>query len=373
MHCNRRKLVFIMTKGVGLNDWYAQGMFAREFEWLSLMSAHYDIDILSYDSRLDDAVEKEVSKLRNIAVKPIPKILDSKIGNWIYSFFMCFVHFSSFRKAHIVRTNQHLGCWSVIFPKLLLGKSIIVISRSGYSLRAFRRLGETSQLKRAIYRFLVHFSESLADRIIVATESDKADLSLRKQNKTVIINNYIGDVFLNNPNNQTNNSSTFPIYGRLVPQKGILELAAYIAENSDLGHLEIVGDGDQYTAITEIAKQYSNVKLSHKMTQKEIADWISKYPICIFPSYFEGNPKTLMEMIACGLYPIYRDAPGVTSFINKHQFHGTVYSTWNELRLAVTNTRKNDGLTRLRKENFLKARKLFSCEEFIRRELEFHG
>ena len=72
---------------------------------------------------------------KHIHVVPIPKILSNRLGQWIYSLIIFFVHYDLFRKIDILKSNQLYGSWAPLIVKFFTRKPFIL--RTGYVLSLY--------------------------------------------------------------------------------------------------------------------------------------------------------------------------------------------------------------------------------------------
>ncbi len=84
--------------------------------------------------------------------------------------------------------------------------------------------------------------------------------------------------------------------------------------------LDIVGGGDQKREIEAYIKKY-NIKanLLGRFSNDRIPNIINRYPVYILPSYFENNPKTLLEAMACERAVIGTNIMGIKEIITHNK------------------------------------------------------
>ncbi len=111
----------------------------------------------------------------------------------------------------------------------------------------------------------------------------------------------------------------FVFVGRIAPVKGLrvllqaVELARKTAP--DL-HLTIVGDGPDMGAIRALAAPLGEaVRLTGYQSQAEVAEILSTADAMVLPSFAEGVPVVLMEMLASGKPVIATQVAGVSELV----------------------------------------------------------
>lgn len=123
------------------------------------------------------------------------------------------------------------------------------------------------------------------------------------------------------PINKINRNFNFLYYGRVISEKGILELINAItkvkAKNYNISFM-IIGNTDindnKYYEITKALKQY-NYLFSHKNYTDDIIKYIKTSDCVILPSYREGMPRTLLESAALGVPIMASNVAGCNDII----------------------------------------------------------
>lgn len=107
--------------------------------------------------------------------------------------------------------------------------------------------------------------------------------------------------------------------GRVAPVKGLRVLlqALEIARKAEPGlHLTIVGDGPDMAAIRERAVPLGDaVRLTGYRSQAEVAEILAQADAMVLPSFAEGVPVVLMEMLASGKPVIATQVAGVSELV----------------------------------------------------------
>jgi len=154
-------------------------------------------------------------------------------------------------------------------------------------------------LKIYILEFL---SLLLADRIIFASDSDiqfilKTFKLKRIVNKISHFFNYI-DVDLFKPMNLNKNDKHILFVGHLYLAKNLLNLLNAL-KNLESFVLDIVGEGKLKETLKKKIKELGiNVNFLGRVPNEKLPKIINKYQIFILPSFYEGNPKVLLEAMS---------------------------------------------------------------------------
>lgn len=111
----------------------------------------------------------------------------------------------------------------------------------------------------------------------------------------------------------------FVFVGRVAPVKGLRVLlqALELARKTEPGlHLTIVGDGPDMAAIRALADPLGDaVRLTGYQSQAEVAQILSTADAMVLPSFAEGVPVVLMEMLASGKPVIATQVAGVSELV----------------------------------------------------------
>jgi len=103
--------------------------------------------------------------------------------------------------------------------------------------------------------------------------------------------------------------------GRFSREKNISLLFAAL-ENTGIG-IDLVGDGEQKLELIDIAKENNiDANFLGKFPNNSMPEIYNRYPVYILCSQYEGNPKTLLEAMACGSAVIGTNVSGIRDIIS---------------------------------------------------------
>ena len=315
------KLGLFFTKSISLKHWVESGLFDREkriYEWL-LENEHVERILWFTYGVNDDVLASELvaqKKLhKKILVVSMPKIYGSKIGKWFYSLFMGVVHFSTFRKLDILKTNQIYGSWAAIIIKIFMAKPLIL--RCGY---IPTRNVPTTKPAMYFFRLVQRIAFKLADISVVSNPLDHEFVTERYNVDNVRINpSYVdGSVYFRTPNKNIilENKIKFLYVGRLEKVKNIINIIDAILLTGNT--IDIYGDGSLRPYIQEkyqtpIAEK--KVSLMGIVSNNELAKIYQRYDFYILMSLTEGMSKTLLEAMTSGLICVVSDIPQNTCMV----------------------------------------------------------
>ena len=102
--------------------------------------------------------------------------------------------------------------------------------------------------------------------------------------------------------------------GRLFEQKNI-KLILDALKDSNIG-IDVIGDGELRNLLNQIAqKSKIDINFLGRLANDQMPGVYNSYPIYVLCSNYEGNPKTLLEAMSCGLAVIGTNVPGIREII----------------------------------------------------------
>ena len=157
---------------------------------------------------------------------------------------------------------------------------------------------------------------------------------------------------------------------RTTEQKN-LSLLIRAFKDTDIA-LDIIGDGPLREPLLKEAEELGvELKIFDPVPNDQLPSIYNKYPMYVLCSTYEGNPKTLLEAMACERAVIGVDSPGISSIIQNNNNGLLVAPDSDKLREAIK-TLMND--ENLRNSLGFDARKTilnnYSLENGVRKENE---
>ncbi len=298
-------LVLFMTYGMSLRKWKEAGTLDRELKpYRELMTHLESISIITYGDAFEPYIEG-MNILYNNTWMP----------DWLYTIFAPWVHRRVLKEADYFKTNQVSGSLTAVIAKLMFKKRLIV--RQGYPWLQTLEEKKAPLWKRMIADISEIIAYSAADSIIVTTERDKdriveKDTDIDK--KIHIVSNYIDtDLFKPDPTLRIKNRILY--VGRLEHEKNLLQLIQAV-KRLDV-ELIIIGDGSIRRQLETFAKDSNikNVTFLGRVSNETLPVEYNKAELYVQPSLYEGNPKTILEAMACGCFVIGTDVRGINELI----------------------------------------------------------
>jgi len=316
-HLYREALLFNQLAESGVKTTFITYGDAADYKWKNYF--HNDIEIIPVFTKL--------------------KLSKYKFINFIKSIFIPLVFKKIFQRSDILKTNQLWGGWVPVIVKWIYDKPLIV--RCGYEYLKFSIFQNKSAFKLKLIHYISRLIYGNADKIIVSSVSDKDFIqkSYRGLNASIIVKYNWIDTKTFYPHEDSNQINKVLFVGRLNKQKNI-PLVFKALEGSNIG-LDIVGDGELKNELLGLAKQYNiEVTFLGRVPNSDMPSIYNRYPIYVLCSYFEGNPKTLLEAMACGLLVVGTDVTGINNIIIDGE-NGYLVNDYLELRKAIESLMSN--------------------------------
>ena len=301
-----KKLVLFFTYGVSLDLWERRGLLARELKLYQKLGEYFEkIYFITY-GRMDGRFAAKLAA-DNIAV--LPKKF--RCPNFIYSLILPIIYWKELSGADFYKTNQMLGSWTAVIAKWLYKKKLIV--RTGYSLSLFSQ--KTSSIKFYLSKVIEKLAGYFSGIIVVASESEKT-LFCKHVNKVRVIPNYVDtDLFTPGENSTDSNEINLLFVGRLEPQKNLENLLLALVGLKNI-KLTIIGFGSLEDKLKLIVKKnILKVEFLGNVPHSDLPKFFNRSQIFVLPSLYEGNPKVLLEAMACGIPVLATKVDGISATV----------------------------------------------------------
>lgn len=357
-------LALFFTYGTSLEDWIKNGTIEREVDIYKRFAENFDkIYFLTYG--------KNDGKYQNLLPKKIT-VLPKKyhISNQIYSFIIPFVYSKEIKDTDWLKTNQIMGSWSAILAKIFFKKKLFL--RTGYTESLFGRTG----LKKILISIIEWLAYKNCNLATVTSNSQKAYLEKRYGARSIfVIPNGINTKIFK-PTKKMNPSTKTLLFsvGRLHPEKNLLNLLEAIRGLEDV-KMKIIGKGPLEKYMLKFKEDYGlDLEIISSVPNNQLPEMYNAADIYIQPSLFEGNPKTILEAMSCGLPIIATNIEGINNVIINEE-NGCLCKTDSQsIRKTVLKIIKNH---ELREKIGANARKSieenYDLNKLIEKELEIYG
>ncbi len=312
-----------------VSAWFiSRELIYRELEigTVNMLARAYDkVYLLTYDDQ-EDAKKYENRLAENVQVlfkpKNLPDLAHKLVAPLIFRRY--------FEKACVCRTNQLKGSPTALIAKFFFGTKLLL--RQGYQVSKQVKVVLSSSprpFRAHVFYVLTVLLEFIAyhaaDMIIVSCDADK-DYVIRRYRvdarKIFVVPNWV-DVSLFKPlPNIQREKGRVVFVGKLDLIKNTFSLVDAVRDLSAV-RLYLIGDGPLRKALGEKLRdeRIDNVVLLGTVPRRRLPVELNRSEVFILPSLYEGNPKALLEAMACGLPAIGTNVTGIRDLI-KHGVTG---------------------------------------------------
>lgn len=328
-------VLYVFGFKYSLFSWNDSGSLEREINFFEEVSKKSNIKytLVTYG----DFKEYTFIKDTNLAVIPIYSIVKFskfKSFQFLKSLFFPFLIYKNLKHIDIIKQNQLSGSWVSIIFKFLLKKPLFI--RTGYDAYIFSIKDKKNILKRFSFKLLTSISLKLSNLYTISSQSDENFIIKNYKfnyNKLKIRQNWVfTEKFSNNTRNS--NLNTLVSVGRLENQKNFKYL---ISQASDLNlSLLIIGEGSLKEELIKLAEK-KNVKITIKnnLPYFDLMNLMVKHKFFVISSFYEGNPKVLLEAMSLGLVVFASNIPNHQEII-EHNVNGVLFDiSTNDLSYQI--------------------------------------
>lgn len=313
------KLGLFFTRNTSLKTWVESGLLEREkliYERHLIDSNACEIYWFTYgseDKEIAEKLKRDGALNSNITVVSMPKVFEGKIGSWLYSIILPFLHYNILRDLNIFKSNQMDGAWSALISSLIFkGKFYL---RTGYTLSVFTKKQKRKKVFILFHQFIEKVCYMFADISSVSSKLDRQYVCSKYKpiSDVNVLYNYVDTE--NFRNYEKERKDEFVFIGRFNDQKNIYNtIEAVILNNMKIS---LYGAGELKDEISKKYENNRNVKFYGKVPNDEIPSILNLYKYYILASHYEGMPKTLIEAVACGNICIGTNVEGINEVLNE--------------------------------------------------------
>ena len=293
-------IVYFLTYGYSLKTWNDSSALDREAKYFNYLSDKYGIKfyIVTYGDESDLIYSDMFTNSKIIPIYKYKKLFNIKLFDYINSLtFAKKIEQLISENIDIIKQNQLLGFWiSYMYKKKINNKLFL---RTGYDMYLFSIHDKKNIIKKKLYKYLTNFGLRFSDIYTVSSISDFDFLNKSfnfKKDKLKILRNWIDS---NEYLEINNREEAFVSVGRLEYQKNYEYL---IKEISNLGKpLTIYGEGSEKNNLKNLSNKLNvQLQIINNIPNENLINELKKIKYFIIPSYFEGNPKSLLEAMSVG-------------------------------------------------------------------------
>lgn len=320
MSLKDKNLALFLTDGMSLETWKRIGMLDREIELYKNLASFFNrIYIITYGNKEELDYQSRLTDNIKILYKNI------NCPNFVYQFFIPFRFNNFLKNCDLLKTNQLYGSIPAIISKLLHPQNKLII-RCGYVASRSAKFHKKKFSLRIYTYILEYIAYRLSNKAFITTE-ENANYLIKKyrflKKKLEILNNSIRTEIFKPL--IVEKKYDIGYVGRLDRDKNLLNL---LKAAKDLGlKLCFIGQGKEKGNLLNFAEE-NNIDLTviNRVDNYELPKYYNQFRIFVFPSLHEGNPKTLLEAMSCGIPVIGCNVIGVKNII-KRGFNGLLSET----------------------------------------------
>jgi len=222
------------------------------------------------------------------------------VGQLVKSFFILWVIQPYLSRSELFKINQMMGAWVAVIAKLRYRKPLLL--RCGYEMFEFFRHARASCWQRPARWLLSLVAYFLADQIHVATAIDRALIHRRFRilpRKIKVWPNWVDVNEFSPPSVCSERRHCVLFVGQISDQKNLLLLVEAIAGTDQ--PLLVVRDAERTISVWARARALDVwVEFRGKIANDLLPEIYRQCAVYVICSRYEGNPKTLLEAMACG-------------------------------------------------------------------------
>lgn len=319
------EVTLFFTYDTSLKDWKSAGILSRELSIYKKL--HNENNIKFNFITYGNAEDLEIDTGEGIEVYPLYK--KRKRSNYKFvkifkSLMIPFFFRDIIRNSSILKTNQLKGCWVGLISKTFFKKPLIV--RTGYDLMQWSIFQDKNKFNRTIVKQITKHAIKISDQYNVSSDIDsmflKSSFKNLNTNNIQLRPNFIDISIFTDMESERNKEIL--LVGRLEDQKN-LEFIIKEYENFNLPKLNIVGDGSKKNyLLNQINSKSLNIEYHGKVLNNKLTYFYNKFEFYLIASHYEGNPKSLLEAMACGNVVIGSNVTGINNII-KHRENGLLF------------------------------------------------
>ena len=370
---SRTSTLIALQAGMSMAEMDRLGLISRELAYFEALSRHVGpVEFITYGT---DRKEEERIAGRYFPGSTIAWNLPEVFGRMRYGLFLGSwlppLSRQAFDGCALVRSEQLSGAWAGVLVAKRLG--IPFILRCGYLFSPEFAREHTSRLLIRVFTLMEGLIAGAADAIIV-TYPGARDFFISRHGippeKIHVLGNPV-DTDLFRPLDLAPERDGI-IVARFTGQKNLFSLIEAAAMTGM--SLTLVGRGHLEGALRDHARKLGvDAAFVPPVLNSTIPELIARHRMFVFPSNWEGNPKALIEAMACGRPCIASNIPENTHLIDDG-VHGLICDT-SPASIAACMKRFVDdpaGATEMGRNARQKILSEYSMESIARREGVIH-
>jgi glycosyltransferase involved in cell wall biosynthesis len=322
------KIAIFFTYDYSIETLSRSGLLERELKVYQKINEIYGIEFifLTYEESLGEDINS-YSEFKFIPLYKDLKKSNNKLLRFFKSFFIPFKIKSDLLDVDILYQHQLLGVWIPLILKMKLKKPLQV--RTGYDAYLFSLKNRDNFVKSLFYKYLKKIALRFADLYTVTSHCDKVFLSEKfKSNSIKVVPNWV-EINDNQPTSRE--MCKILMVGRLEKQKNYPLAFDFLKTLNSNYELDIYGNGSEYSSLKTLSSE-NNLKINFlgNTTHQNLIREFSNYNFFLTTSFYEGNPKSVLEALSSQCIIFASNIPNHEELI-KDGINGFLFSNKEEL------------------------------------------
>lgn len=295
----------ILAIGESLGDLKSKGQLKRLLDYnIKRYSQAFDhVFIFSYDNEKNFKLPKNCTLVAN----------SLGIHRYLYAFLMPIICYKKIAKCDVLRGLQLSGGIPAVIARIIYGNRFII--NYGYDYSKFAKI-EGKPLRSFLYKFIEIPIVWLAGSIIVTSIEIKKEFARKLKNSKIhLIPNGVDTNLFRKINQKLKHKFTVLYIGRLERQKNLENLIKALS-NFRGTKAVFCGQGSLKNKLkAQAGKLKVDLTIKSPIDYQKIPQAMSAADVFVIPSIEEGNPKILLEAMACQKAVIGSNVKGIKEII----------------------------------------------------------
>jgi glycosyltransferase involved in cell wall biosynthesis len=310
----KTKIAIFFTYDYSVDVLKKAGIFQREMKIYDELYKTYGTKFIfiTYDDINNDSLN-EYPHFEFISVYSYITKSNNKFFRLLKSFTIPFLISKDLKNVDILHQHQLLGSWVAILIKLILRKPLLI--RTGYDAYLFSVNNNDPKPKSLFYKYLTRISLYFSDLYTVTSNCDYKFLANSfNESKIRVVPNWVEN---SSSNVSKRLSNKILLVGRLEDQKNYPLALEFSKRVNALFELDIFGSGAQLNNLKNISmKEGMKVNFHGNIPHEKLMKVYRKYDYFLSTSFYEGNPKTVLEALSNECVVFATNIPNHSEIIN---------------------------------------------------------
>lgn len=320
-------LLLIMTPNMSLSGWSRTGQLSRELDIYARLCASLDLKLMIFSyGRSDQRYLPDGSEITLLEMPAwISARLPFRLQNLIYHLLCPLIFYPHFKKVALAKTNQFASAKLGLLLRLCFAIPLMV--RMGYY---HGHINPPSWMKALVEKSVFRLCQGILLTSIEAQGYLASRYGIKKEKMATILNSI--DLQRFSPSTAKKEYDVIFV-GRLAEVKNMNLLLCFLRATSLKVH--IIGSGAYAKDIEQLSQARENISWSRRVDNAELCQYYNRSRAFLLISKYEGNPKSLLEAMACGVPCVGTDVPGIRECISQGQTGLLISPTLHSISAAL--------------------------------------